>query len=573
MARPTTVERTTTTTRKSKVVIVGAGAAGLQCAYALLQTQACRLDDLVILEARHRIGGRVHTWQTTATAPTTASSSNDTEEQMSHGAAAAPPGFPKEVDLGAAWVHGTENVPVANPMLQFLHPDHLQEIAPGNPWLRPGTVLHRGLRGESSSSDGTTEKAADTRLLHVYYQGERLDEDEVLVRKALAQHFDIFQQRVPQKARDLYQQGRGLETAAMNLQDTLDELEQDASPDPDDTRLHRLTRFYRHLVSAWYGKPASQLQLAAFSNDETGLENGDTSPPDWFYQEEGDFRGPHCLVKGGMHEVLKPMIEKVGKTIRLGRVVTEIWQEDDSLFVQTEDGSTYETSACVVTLPVNCLHRDMPSLFQKTPLSAEKKEAVGYMSMGSYKKVMLSFDRIFWPVDPPFLAMLRECGADTVPNGTVGVPPGIGDSLLIDNVWAKDGVACLEAILVGNSANWATGRSDEEIRRAVLDFVGESMDLSAEDLLSWCVGCHVTRWEEDPYSRGAYASLALGALPRHVTALMDTEWGGALAFAGDAVVEDFEGSVHAALFSGSAAADKVHRYLSGDMGANAVDLG
>jgi monoamine oxidase len=562
---------------KSKVVIVGAGAAGLQCAYALLQTQAYRLDDLVILEARHRIGGRVHTWQTTTAAPTTtASSSNDTEEQISHGAAAAPPGFPKEVDLGAAWVHGTENVPVANPMLQFLRPALLQEIAPGNPWMRPGTVLHRGLRGESRGrSDPTTNTAADTRLLHVYYQGERLDEDEALVQKALAQHFDIFQHRVPQKARDLYQQGRGLETAARNLQDTLDELEQGASPDPD-ARLHRLTRFYRHLVSAWYGKPASQLQLAAYSNDEAEpcLENGDVSPPDWFYEEEGDFRGPHCLVKGGMQEVLKPMIEKVGKTIRLGKVVTEIWQEDDFLFVQTEDGSTYETSACVVTLPVNCLHRDMSSLFQKTPLSAEKQEAIGYMSMGSYKKVMLSFDRVFWPVDPPFLAMLRECGAAHVPNGTVGgVPPGIGDSLLIDNVWAKDGVPCLEAILVGNSANWATGRSDEEIRRAVLDFVGESMDLSAEDLLSWCVGCHVTRWEEDPYSRGAYASLALGALPRHVTALMDTEWGGALAFAGDAVVEDFEGSVHAALFSGSAAADKVHRYLLGDMGADAVDLG
>jgi monoamine oxidase len=183
---------------------------------------------------------------------------------------------------------------------------------------------------------------------------------------------------------------------------------------------------------------------------------------------------------------------------------------------------------------------------------------------------MLSFDRIFWPVDPPFLALLRDCDADD----TADVLAGIGESLLVDNVWAKDGVACLEAILVGDSAIWATGRAEEEIRRAVLDFVGESMNLKLEDLSTWCLGCHVTRWEEDPYSRGAYASLALGALPRHVTAMMDTEWGGALAFAGDAVVEDFEGSVHAALFSGAAAAERVHEYLSsGDRDADAVDLG
>jgi predicted NAD/FAD-dependent oxidoreductase len=54
----------------------------------------------------------------------------------------------------------------------------------------------------------------------------------------------------------------------------------------------------------------------------------------------------------------------------------------------------------------------------------------------------------------------------------------------------------------------------------------------------------------------------LGALPRHVESLAKPEWEGALLFAGDAVIEDFEGGVHAALFSGMEAARRVNEYLT-----------
>ena len=78
---------------------------------------------------------------------------------------------------------------------------------------------------------------------------------------------------------------------------------------------------------------------------------------------------------------------------------------------------------------------------------------------------------------------------------------------------------------------------------------------------SRCTGCDITRWEEDKFSRGAYAGFKLGTLERHAAALATPEWNGRLLFAGDAIISEYEGSVHGALLSGRDAALKVLEHL------------
>lgn len=80
-----------------QVVVIGAGTAGLACAAAL---QADGVD-VVVLEARDRIGGRVHTaqWE----------------------------GVP--MDLGASWIHGVEG----NPLMDLAEDMGLETI-PSNLW-------------------------------------------------------------------------------------------------------------------------------------------------------------------------------------------------------------------------------------------------------------------------------------------------------------------------------------------------------------------------------------------------------------------------------------------------------
>jgi len=143
----------------------------------------------------------------------------------------------------------------------------------------------------------------------------------------------------------------------------------------------------------------------------------------------------------------------------------------------------------------------------------------------------------------------------------------LGNFLFLDNLWAKDGIPCLEAVLIGDAGSWATGKSDDVIRDAVLKFMEDAMGSSVDwsspsssaslSLSECCVDCHVTRWEEDPFSKGAYSGFQLGTMDWHCAELSRSEWDGHLIFAGEATHQEYEGSVHAALLSGVEAAKKI----------------
>merc|ERR1712003_371485 len=115
---------------KCKVVIVGAGASGLQCANHLLTKYGLKLDDLIVLEARDRVGGRI--WTTYE---------KRKRIRNGHSKARKNPDRPDDIkdddadeiefclDHGAAWVHGTglewltpidgkvPSIPMENPMM------------------------------------------------------------------------------------------------------------------------------------------------------------------------------------------------------------------------------------------------------------------------------------------------------------------------------------------------------------------------------------------------------------------------------------------------------------------------
>ena len=151
------------------------------------------------------------------------------------------------------------------------------------------------------------------------------------------------------------------------------------------------------------------------------------------------------------------------------------------------------------------------------------------------------------------IGMVREI----IPNGH---SKGLGNELLFDNFWARDQIPFIEAILLSDNAKWATGKDTDTVRDAVLDFMKDAMGIES-DLKEWCTGCHVTRWEEDRFSKGAYSCFTLGTRERHTDALRQSEWNGKLVFAGEATVSQYEGSVHAALFSARTAAETVADYL------------
>jgi monoamine oxidase len=560
-----TQEQATVTCR---VAIVGAGAAGLQCAHHLIAARGYSPRDVVILEARGRIGGRIYTTTERRNAASNpqrvvmreggeAGVSEEVEFAMDHGAAwvhgiSVPWGTMPALDDVAKSIQGLDAVPFLNPMMTLLqaqHGDRLYELDPdpavlnpvfeGNPWTRPRTVLRN--------------------KLVLYRDGERVSDS--LMEQALVHHFDVMQ-RVSDYGNDLYRRGDGMETARQSLQDVINHVApsepgEAAQSSSESSIVRSVSRFFVHLIECWNGSAADTLQLTEFVRDDPVVDDDSTYAPD------GSFRGPHCTVSCGMQTILGPLLrDGVEGIIRLNQPVCRIEESDNQVVLRTRDGITIRADVCVNTMPVGVLANAVET--GVLHLSPEKCKAIASTQMGCYKKVMLTFTDVWWPRDPPFLGLVRT-NDDEGDAGTASLSSSpLGQYLLIDNLWASRDIPCLEVVLFGVAGEWATGKSDVEIRDAVMEFIEQAAGVTQEqghDNSVRCVAVHVTRWEEDPYSRGAYSSVAVGASIRHVQELTRPEWGGKLMLAGEACVSEFEGSVHSALMSGLDIANAVHAYL------------
>jgi monoamine oxidase len=98
-----------------------------------------------------------------------------------------------------------------------------------------------------------------------------------------------------------------------------------------------------------------------------------------------------------------------------------------------------------------------------------------------------------------------------------------------------------------------SSQTDVRVETAVIEEAVEaagSADIPAPD------AAIITRWRQDPFARGSYSYLPAGFDPAARTALRsDVEE--QVFFAGEATSDDYAGTVHGALFEGTAAADRI----------------
>lgn len=514
------------------VVIIGAGASGLQCASDLLLSHddssksgddSIEKPSFMILEARDRVGGRILT-------------ATETAQELTKNSRVS---FPR--DLGAAWVHGT-GLPTGdeedqNPIMRLLEkttPEgqsvedfHLSPAFSGNGWTRPDTILHKADR------------------IALFRNGKRIQNDSQDTIDAIKRHYRI-QNKIAEHSNHLFEIGEGMQTVITSVAQVRSMVSATVSTEDDDSSslTDDLVPFYAFMSENWNGLPENDIQVNFVTLPEKPMET------DELYIDEGDFEGPHCKLKHGMQAVIKPLYEQVADHISLNEQVTKITRlGNQKLRIETNSGLTVDTKCCISTIPLGCLQKHATSLFEP-PLSTDTIESIRSIATGFYKKVFLTFDNIFWPTNEPLLGLVRS--ADRADE--------LGQYLLVYNFHAKDSIPCLEAVLCGNSGKWSVGRSDTEIRDAVLKFIEDS--LGAKDLTSKCVASHITRWEEDPFTLGTYSSFCLGTLERHIDTLNEPHWDGDLIFAGEFTESDQMGSVHAALMSGERAAAQAFEILS-----------
>lgn len=192
-----------------RVVVVGAGMAGVATANALLASGHFSAEDVCVLEARDRIGGRVYTRPFSA------------ELRV-------------KVEAGAAWIHGTEGNPVAELAREF--GVELKEISARNPWLHP------------SSCPG----------FEIYDGSRRLSEEEV---GETWQWQELLLRKLQKLALSGEAEGKALDVTVKQLIDEDAELREIITSSANAWERLNLCL---HLVETWMGSTSEEMQVDAF---------------------------------------------------------------------------------------------------------------------------------------------------------------------------------------------------------------------------------------------------------------------------------------------------------------------
>ena len=291
-----------------------------------------------------------------------------------------------------------------------------------------------------------------------------------------------------------------------SLQDAIDRLVADLGLLGQAERLLRFV-LEQMIIEVDYGGPTTRTSLAIFDNDEYyGLDD-------------------HLLAGGygGLTAALA-----VGLDIRLSQPVTAI--EHDEAGVRVATDTTFVADRVIVTVPVGVLQAD--SIRFTPPLPAAKRAALARLEMSSLEKVVLRFPTQFW-----------GAGADSA---WYYLSATRGEFPLILDMSSDAGAPTLVLIHGGQRARDALDqRSNPQLVADALRVLAEVLGVTPPTPLA----SHVTRWRQDPYSRGSYCFPALGQELEDFEALAAPVAERVL-FAGEGTDPAYFGTVHGALRSG-----------------------
>lgn len=417
-----------------RVVVVGAGIAGLTCAAELKRAGV----EVTVLEARDRIGGRIWTGEVAGA----------------------------QVDLGGAWIHG----PLDNPLAEYC-----REV--GLAWVSDGAW---GSRMQIHAADGSLlSHVATTSLVTAWSDFDPAEAISALGEDAsLTDAIDWY-------LTDRRYEGQAAEAVRFSLSWLEGGLNIGAHPDS---------------ISA-HGAAAYQLH-----------------------------GGGNVVLVGGYQTLVQHLAHDLD--ISLESPVLAVEHGPGGVIVSTATRSI-RADAVLITVPVGVLRRG-GILFQPG-LPSPIRRAIDALELSTVEKIVLRFRERWWPDDIRRLVHITASHA---------FPAWMDLSLHVG-----------KPTLVGFF---------NPVLAAMPDDPGARLDLALASLTTMLgnapkpIGAMITDWQNDPFARGAYSYIPIGARPTDMRTFTLME--GPLQFAGEHTVPEYFGTVHAAFISGRAAAA---RLLSG----------
>ncbi len=341
------------------------------------------------------------------------------------------------LDMGAAWIHGSTD----NPLNPFLKSNEMIPVCESNPWIHTGNAHIK--------YDGISEE--DRQKMIITWNQSACELSQMNC-STIADAFEIYKKKYP-------------ECNATVVQSFL------------------------YLLEVWCGTSVSSMPPSFLRNIECD---------DSLF---GDYAGSHCLFKKGTKSLISSIVEGSKQDLKdkiiFEQIVTDILYDRDDGYIEikTRDpGISYLCEKLIITTPPGPLQ----NINFVPPLSESRKNALSKVKMGSYKKVQIEFDKVFWDTDAAMIltsknndickngcseskteggfgcetsSFIKGCENDVYKTYGFGCNPasGVIPYILWNNYACLKGAPILEAVCPANIGWQLTGKSDEVIADAVLE--------------------------------------------------------------------------------------------------------
>jgi monoamine oxidase len=253
----------------------------------------------------------------------------------------------------------------------------------------------------------------------------------------------------------------------------------------------------------------------------------------------------------GFDSAIRALAASLNGMIRLNTVVTTIEWTQGRVSVSAETGrgrplEEWTASAAVITAPIGVLQaspKDRGAIRFRPALPRESANAIKALAMGPVQKLGLRFHQPFWKELKPEYKDLSFIYSRTLPF------PTLWTNHPIDMPW-------ITAWAGGPAATRLAGKSESELVGVAMRTLSQAFRKPVSFMEQQLAGWHVHDWQTDPFARGAYAYVPVGAMPAQrdlAVPVADT-----LFFAGEALHDRGAiGTVHGALETGEWAARQV----------------
>lgn len=224
-----------------------------------------------------------------------------------------------------------------------------------------------------------------------------------------------------------------------------------------------------------------------------------------------------------------------GLDVRLGAVVRAVRVRNAGVSVELASGAVLEAGQVLVTVPLGVLKAG--TIRFDPPLADAQAAAVERIGMGLLNKLVLRFDRLFWPAGTDWHTHLAPAATGWSEWVSLARPTGVPVLMAFT---AADHADAVEALVDREIVSQAMARARDMFGARIPDPVASQ----------------ISRWLADPLARGAYSYNAVGTTRADRRALA-APLAGRVHFAGEATSAGHHGTVHGALETGRAAAARI----------------